>query len=68
MNIFDCFTLRFFSSGFCATRYGFLWTKLAIGQPFSADPTNRQIGPLLIVNTKGLTGIISEIELGKVAI
>lgn len=39
-----------------------------ISQSLALDTTDHQIGALLIVNTKGLTGIVPEIELGKVAI
>lgn len=37
-------------------------------QPLTLDATDRKIGPLYIINAKGLAGIVPEIELGKVAI
>ena len=39
-----------------------------ISQPFAPDTADHQIGALLIVNAKSLTGIVPEIKLGKVAI
>ena len=40
----------------------------SISQSLAPDATYRQIGALLVVNAKSLTGIVPEIELGKVAI
>ncbi len=40
----------------------------SISQSLAPDATDCKIGPLYIVNAKGLTSIVPEIELGKVAI
>lgn len=56
-----------FGFGFGFRNYLRLMSRL-ISQPFALDTADCQIGPLYIVNAKGLTGIIPEIELGKVAI
>lgn len=56
-----------FGFGFGFRNHLRLMSRL-ISQPFAPDTADHQIGALLIVNAKSLTGIVPEIKLGKVAI
>lgn len=64
---FGLFLVLGFDFGFGFRNHLRLMSRL-ISQSLAPDATDRKVGPLYIVNAKGLTGIVPEIELGKVAI